>query len=195
MTYNSYDSYDTTAQYDTSWGEIASPAGSGAMLTSGETFMGTYENEEQMDEYDMEVEQEDEEALALFREEQGLDQNCYLAQAYTYAIAGGSPTVGSTHVLRFNVFGYQFTSQIPPSFDGSDLTNWIRAAYYWMDNSTLQEKNKCPAIVQNLSGLATRWIERLNKEICLCYRVLADLTISLRLSRLVIFDLAMEGSC
>ena len=27
MTYNSYDSYDTTAQYDTSWGEIASPGG------------------------------------------------------------------------------------------------------------------------------------------------------------------------
>ena len=88
--------YDTTAQADTSWGEIASPAGSGAMLTSGETFMGTYENEEQMDEYDMEVEQEDEEALALFREENGLDQHCYLAsQAYTYAIqAGGNPTGG-----------------------------------------------------------------------------------------------------
>ena len=96
MTYNSYDSYDTTAQYDTSWGEIASPAGSGAMLTSGETFMGTFENE-QIDEYDMEVEQEDEEALEAFREEHGLDQNCYLAQAYTYAMSGGNPTVGSTY--------------------------------------------------------------------------------------------------
>ena len=62
MTYNSYDSYDTTAQYDTSWGEIASPAGSGAMLTSGESFMGTYEDDH-IDEYDMEIEQEDEEAL------------------------------------------------------------------------------------------------------------------------------------
>ena len=51
------------------------------MLTSGETFMGTFENE-QLDEYDMEVEQEDEEALIAFREEQGLDQNCYLALFY-----------------------------------------------------------------------------------------------------------------
>ena len=93
MIYNSYDSYDTTAQYDTSWGEIASPAGSGAMLTSGDTFMGTYENEP-IDEYDKEVEQEDEEALAAFREDNGLEQNCYLAQAYTYAVASGNPTGG-----------------------------------------------------------------------------------------------------
>ena len=68
-----YDGYDnhTTAQYDTSWGEIASPAGSGAMLTSGDTFMGTFENEH-FDEYDMEVEQEDEDAKAkrILREEQ-----------------------------------------------------------------------------------------------------------------------------
>ena len=147
--FDGYDNINTTAQADTSWGEIASPAGSGAMLTSGDTFMGTHENEEQLDEYDMEVEQEDEEALALFREENGLDQHCYLAsQAYTYAIqAGGNPTGGSTHVIKFNVFGYHFTSQIPPSFDGTDLNNWIRAAQYWMDNSTLQEKNKCPTIV------------------------------------------------
>ena len=107
MTTYSYDSYDTTAQYDTSWGEIASPAGSGAMLTSGETFMGTFENE-QLDEYDMEVEQEDEEALEAFREEQGLDQNCYLAQAYTYAMSGGNPTVGSTHVQKFQFAGYMY---------------------------------------------------------------------------------------
>ena len=56
--FDGYDNINTTAQADTSWGEIASPAGSGAMLTSGDTFMGTHENEEQLDEYDMEVEQE-----------------------------------------------------------------------------------------------------------------------------------------
>ena len=35
MIYNSYDSYDTTAQADTSWGEIASPGGAESGALSG----------------------------------------------------------------------------------------------------------------------------------------------------------------
>ena len=152
-----YDDYDNTiaADDDYLWGKSASPAGSGAGLTS-----------EEIDEYDLEVEQEDEEALQAFREDQGLDNNCYLAQSHAFATHTG-PIVGSATIQHFNVFGYQFTSHKPPVYDGTDLTGWEKAVKYWMDNSTLQEKNKVPTIVQNLSGLATRWIEELNQDMLL----------------------------
>ena len=108
--YDEYNTYDITAtDTDYLWGKSASPAGSGAGLTSDE-----------IDEYDMEVEQEDEEALQAFRDDQGLDNNCYLAQSHAFATHTG-PIVGSAHIQQFNLFGYQFTSQKPPSYDGTDL--------------------------------------------------------------------------
>ena len=145
------------------WGDSASPAGSGAGLASDVSITG---NQEIMDEYDAEVELEDEEELAAFLAAHGLDGgNCYLASnAHTFAAT--SPTVGTGpgNIQHFTVYGYSCTSHKPPIFDGTDLNNWINAAKYWMDHSTLLEKNEVPTIVNNLAGLATRWIEELNQD-------------------------------
>lgn len=90
--------------------------------------------------------------------------SCYLVRGQTYASSVSSGH-DSSHIQHFNVDGYLFTDKVPPRFDGSDLKSWIKAARYWMDNSTLQEKNKVTSIVNKLMGLATRWMEELNFDI------------------------------
>ena len=139
------------------------PTGSGA----GETTYGVCS---EWEEYDNEVDKEDDECLAA--ESAYLTQNigavdCYLASsssALTYATVT-SGHAGNQQTQSYNHYGYHFTCRIPPRFDGNDLNNWIKAVRYWMDISSLQDKNKVPAIVNNLVGLATRWQETLNSNI------------------------------
>ena len=139
------------------------PAGSGA----GET---TYGYPDESEEHDIAVDKEDDEVLAqelayLAQDNGAVD--CYLASsspAHTYAI-GTSGTMANNSHQTWNLYGYFFTCRIPPKFDGNDFNNWIKAAKYWMDNTSLQEKNRVPAIVNNLVGLATRWQETLNSNI------------------------------
>ena len=154
--YDEYAPHITIAHVSYLWEESTFPAGSGAGVVSSDAFATT----ETVDDFDRDIDQEDEECLASFVQQNQLADACYLVFGQTFASGVASGNSGqSSHVQHYHVHGYHCTDKVPPKFDGTDLNNWIKAARYWMDNSTLQEKNKVPSIVNNLTGLATRWME------------------------------------
>ena len=92
----------------------------------------------------------------------GPKSETYLTSGHAFQ-ANGSNTSGET-TIQYNMYGFMFSTHVPPKFDGTDYYSFVKASKYWYDTSTLQEKNKVTTLVNNFTGLATNWHEELNRN-------------------------------
>ena len=117
--------------------ESTFPVGSGAGQASYDVFYGSESDSD-------ECEREDEEVLRDMLQQIGNScRETYLTDSHAFISSGGSAPAGGT-TIRYNQHGYSLTDKIPPKFDGNDLYSFIKAAKYWYEKSTLQDRNNNP---------------------------------------------------